>query len=170
MARERVLTRPLLWFLALVAGLLLRGLDDRLGPCSATEVLQALADGDLEGAQRRELLAAVEAMARVSRDRGMRLCGAMAAVALDDEAGYAARTAALGSGPMPVQADDAGPALDRASLGDPVLAALLQAMLAEASGDPSAAERYAQVEASSRLFHMPLARRLAKAGRERLKR
>ena len=39
-----------------------------------------------------------------------------------------------------------------------------------ARGEASATERYAQVEASSRLFHMPLARRLAEAGRERQKR
>jgi hypothetical protein len=50
-----------------------------------------------------------------------------------------------------------------------VLAALLAAMLAEARGEAAAAGRWAQLEASARLFHMPFAQRLAAAGRERLR-
>ena len=57
----------------------------------------------------------------------------------------------------------------RAALGDPVLAALLAAMLAEVRGDSDVAERYAQVQASSRLFHMDLAGRLAQAGASRVR-
>jgi hypothetical protein len=168
MPAERVWTRPLLIFLAVVAAVVLRGLVESHGPWSAGDVLQRLADGDLEGEERQALLRRVEAAAQGQEERGLRLAGAMAAVALGDEEAWVRHVRALGGG-LPVRPDDVG-FLDAAALGDPVLGALLQAMLAEARGEPDAAARYAQVEASSRLFHMPFARRLAAAGRERQKR
>jgi hypothetical protein len=95
------------------------------------------------------------------------LAAAMAAVALGDEAAY---RRLCGARPLPFAAAPPRPSLQRAALGDPVLAALLAAMAAEAGGDPQARLRYERAEQSSTLFGMQFARRLAAAALQRLPR
>ena len=167
MERAPVFSRPLLCFLALVAAILLRGLNDRCGPVTLRIATQRLADGDCERSERLQLLRAVQRLAAGSTDRATMLKAAMAAVALEDAPGYANWEALLGGAP-PLQPDDAG-FLAAAALGDPVLAALLAAMLAERTRAPDAADRYGQVEASCRLFGLALAGRLAADGRQRVR-
>jgi hypothetical protein len=128
---------------------------------------QRLADGDCERSERLQLLRAVQTLAAGSTDRATMLLAAMASVALEDAPAYANWELLLGGAP-PLQPDDAG-LLAAAALGDPVLAALLAAMMAERTRAPDAAYRYGQVEASSRLFEMALAGRLAADGRLRVR-
>lgn len=167
MAPGRLLTRPLLVFLVLVAAVLLRAGHERLGSVPPSVAIQRLADGDLEGSERRELLRGLLAAGDLGGDPAARRTAVLAAIALDDAATYA-RLA--GEGP-PFGAEDFAPdALPPLhGLGDPVVAALLAAMGDEAAERAAAARRrYRQVAAQSRLAGMQLAGRLAQAGLARL--
>lgn len=167
MARERVFTVPLICFLTVVGAVLADAAVQRLWPPSLAEVHRLLADGDLEHAERVGMLERLRAAGGASSaTRGDRLAGAMAAVGLEDETGY---LALAGAAVPPVQPADVE-FLDTAAFGDPVLRPLMQAMLAEAGGHrDDARRRYEQVAASTRLFGMDLAHRLAEAGAVRLR-
>lgn len=169
MRSEVVFTKPLIVFLVVVGLVLLRAADDRAGPREPRQVLAVLAAGDLEGEERRELLPRVVSAAVGRSERELLLPAAMAAVALGDAEAYRDLCArAAGAVPVPVHSED-GDLLPLAALGDPLLANLLGAMLAEVQGRvDDARRRYGQVLAASRLWHSPLCARIACEGLERL--
>lgn len=169
MTSERLFTPPLVAFLVIVGAVLAVALAARIGQASVDSVVMRLSVGDLDGQERRQLLQQL-LQAEQDPQEGVRHYRIMAAVALEDRA---ALRRLLLSGGSPGWARQVA-ALDenrvaRISLGDPVLAALLAAMLAEARGQADAAQRYRQVQASSILFHMELAHELAGAGLARLR-
>lgn len=166
MVPEPLFTRPLVIFLVVVGLILLRCLDDRAGPKSHREVLIALGEGDLEGAERSVLLRRLVSAAHGRNERDRVVPAAMAAVALGDRERYAEL---LGGAAVPLSAADDVGILDTAALGDPLLRLLLAAMQAEVRGDRAAARsRYEQVERGSRLWHAPFAAELAAAGLARV--
>lgn len=169
MKSERLFTPSLTVFLAVVGVVLALAGFARLGQGSLETAVTRLSVGDLEREERRQLLEQVLTSERGQGDpvRSYRI---MAAVALGDRQ---ALRQALPAGGLPgwaeqVAAFDDGQ-LSRISLGDPVLEALLAALLAEARGQEDAANRYSQVQASSSLFHMNLAQELAGEGLARLR-
>jgi len=167
MERERVVTLPLAAFLAAVAGVLGWGLVLRAGPWTIDGAVQELRDRDLEGSERRRLLAMLvrDSAAAVPTDRTRWLRAAMAALALDDEAAWQQR---MGKDWLPRQRDEAA-LLAEWTFGDPLLTTLCAAMVAEAAGDRAAASaRYACAARSGRLFHHRLAVALAQQGAGRL--
>ena len=169
---ERVWTRALLVFLAGCAAVVAGAIAVHSWPVTPAAALATLRDNDVEARERRALLQVLVATA-AGRDEpaALRLGRAMAAVALEQEAAYRAFAEAAGQR-NPVRAGEASAELlASAALGDPVLAALLAAMAAEAAGRADdAATGYRQVAASSRLFHMALAGRLAAEGLHRVAR
>src|SRR5262245_49934188 len=167
MERERVVTLPLAAFLAAVAGVLGWGLLLRAGPWTVDGAVQELRDRDLEGSERRRLLAMLvrDGAAAAPADTARKLRGAMAALALDDEAAWQQR---MGGDWLPRRRDEAGLLADW-TFGDPLLTTLTAAMVAEASGDRAqATARYECAARSGRLFHHRLAVALAHQGSERL--
>ena len=168
MAAERLLTRRLAAFLAVVALVLGSGLVIRAWPVSLAHALAELQDGDPDRDERRALLRRVLALGRSSEVPLARLQAVMATVALDDADEFAVVAPPLG-----------GEAFDRvpaellahadAALGDTVVAALLVAIAAERRGDRAAAAAgYGRVGAQSRLWGMVLVGRLASAGARRV--
>ncbi len=137
-------------------------------PVSPAEAVVALRDGDLEHDERIALLQRIFAAAndQLPGDDPA-LLRAMAAIALEDEAGYRKWS---GGKALPFATAPAAERIEQASLGDPVLGALLRAMVRESVADRDGARlAYSQVERSSMLFRMPLAQRLAAEGRERIR-
>ena len=169
MSSQRLFTTPLVVFLSVVGAILLVGLAGRYGPQSPEELVARLQMGDLEGPERRAALQQL-LTAEADREALVRHYQIMAAVALED--GQALQRL-LPDGGLPAWAEQVSEldnsSLSRVSLGDSVLAALLGALLAEVGGGGDAARRYAQVEASSRLFHMDLAQELAGEGLARVR-
>jgi hypothetical protein len=137
-------------------------------PISPAAAVVALRDGDLERDERLALLQCIFAAANdqlPGNDPG--LLRAMAAIALEDEPGYRKW---CGGRPLPFVAAPAADRIEEVALGDPVLGALLRAMVRESVADRDGARlAYSQVERSSMLFRMPLAQRLAAEGRERIR-
>lgn len=165
--RERVLTIPLAVFLASVAGILVWGWWRPVpGP---GEAIVQLADGDLDGDERRAVLQALLERGAAS-DRITHRWGAMlAAVALERRDSFDALLGAL-SGPGPGMQLPPNDELDFLDLGDPLLHNVLLALWAEARGDrPAALLRWQQTDAQCRLMVRPVAAALADEGIRRCK-
>jgi hypothetical protein len=167
---ERLLTLPLGLFLAGVLALLGSALLQTLSRPDPASAVRLLADGDLDGAERRRVLRQLLAVGVHSQATADRWAAALAAVALDDRAGLAAATSALGGGAVPNPLPDA-PARELLHLGDPYLRNLLAAWVAEASGQPQVAlVHWQQLAAQCRFAPRPLAAELAAAGIARSRR
>ncbi len=163
MSARPIVTRPLAVFLVAVGVV--------VGVCALPRLLgadwqasvQRLADGDLEGFERKHLWQQVQEAgdAAPAADRMRVLAGAMAAVCRGDEAAYGRLTARLGPGSVPIGVDD-GPALETAALGEPMLVLYLGGWLAEARGDRAAAGlAYRQVAAGAGAWGLPFLASLA---------
>ena len=164
---ERVFTWPLVTFLVCVAIVTGLCLQSRLRRPDLAEAIVLLADGDLDGPARKRMLRLVVDGSLQSQAVAHRWAGMLAAVVIDDRTAYATLRDGLGGsgGVGQVPAPDERPFLH---LGDPMLAVLLQAMLAESSGDRAAAHRgWQQVSAQCRFVSRPFAATLAEAGLER---
>jgi hypothetical protein len=164
--RERVLTLPLALFLTAVAATLAVGFYGRLRVPGIEEAVSLLADGDLDGTERERMLRITVVAARKSDDVTWQWAGLLAAVALDDRSAHAALAQRLG-GVAPPSKVPPPERREWLALGDPMLANVLRAMLAEAAGDRAeAARRWRQVETQSRWFFRKraLAGELAAAG------
>lgn len=165
--RPRILTPALAVFLAAVVTIDLVALLVRSIPPSPEEAVRLLADGDLDGEERRWVMQGLMRAGGDSADVGRRWGALIAAVALEDRAGFAAQVAALGGvgGTMSTPPIEARAFLD---LGDPMLGNVAQALLAEAAGDRAAAHRrWQQVDTQCRLMVRPFAAELAADGLRR---
>ncbi|MBM4062319.1 MAG: hypothetical protein FJ265_14655 [Planctomycetes bacterium] len=166
---ERVFRPPLVAFLLAVLSLLGYAAWARFWTPDVAEAVRWLADGDLDGAERRRALGAALQGALRSADPGDRWVGLLAAVALGDRPGYAAAKAPLGDGPVPSVAPPA-PLREWLHLGDPLLGNVGRALLAEIEGDRAGAVRtWGQVRAQCRLVEAPFALELAEAALQRLR-
>ena len=163
--RERVFTLPLVLFLLGVAGVLAYGLWQRQRVPGADEAIMLLADGDCDRAERDRLLRITIDAAKSSDDIAHRWAGMLAAVSLGDREAHAALRSRLGgelAAPPPAERREF------LHLGDPMLANLLAAMVAEAAGDRGLAlRRWRQVAAQCHFMARPLAAELAAAGIQR---
>lgn len=161
----RVFTLPLSLFLVLVAAVLGYAAVRALARPDLPAALRQLADGDCERQERLALVRLVLVDGLASADRADRLPAAMAAVLLDRRADY---DRCLGGDELPLQPADAE-RLPDASLGEPVLRALLAAMLAERAGDAAAArDGYRRVLRQCKQWNLPLAAQLAGERLQRL--
>ena len=166
--RERVLTRPLLVFLVAVAAAVVFGLRGKFPRPPLRQAANLLADGDLDGAERRRMLRITVDASLGSETLTDRWIGMLATIGLDDTASYERLRARLGPGALP---DAAPPAAERPrlELGDPVVRNIAAGMLAEADGDKVAARAaWTMVDAQCRLSDRPLARSLATQALQRL--
>lgn len=160
---DRVLTLPLVIFLAGVLTVLGLALRANLVRPSAAAAIEQLADGDPDGDERQRLLRILIEDAQQGGTTAERWAGALAAVALGDRAGLTAIREGLGGGdvPGPAPADERG----LLHLGDPMLQNLLGAWQAEAAGDRAAAlVHWRQLAVQCRFVPHPLAAELAAAG------
>lgn len=125
--------------------------------------MRELADGDLDGSERTRMLQRVQVLAGAAEGATARWAAVLAAVALEDRAGHAEALARVGAAvPDPGQRADLG-------LGEPLLANLLAAGLAETAGQPQEARRCWQLVATAaRLARRPFARELAEQALARL--
>ncbi|MBL8750794.1 MAG: hypothetical protein JNK78_16660 [Planctomycetes bacterium] len=162
--RPRILTPALVVFLAAVVTIDLVALVVRWIPPSPAEAVRLLADGDLDGDERRQALQVLVRTPPDSADVERRWGALLAAVALEDRAVFAAQVAALGGigATMKTPSADMRAFLD---LGDPLIGNVAQALLAEASGDRTAAHRrWQQVATQCQLMVRPFAAELAADG------
>ncbi len=165
--RPRILTPALAVFLAAVVTIDLVALVVRSIPPSPEEAVRLLADGDLDGAERRRVMQVLVRAGAEPADVGRRWAAMLAAVALEDRAAFADQVAALGGIGSAMKAP---PAEVRVflDLGDPMLGNLAQALLAEAESDRAAAHRrWQQVDTQCRLMVRPFAAELAAEGLRR---
>lgn len=160
--------------LILIVAALAAGLTLRLWPRSFDSALLELVDGDADAGERVACLRQLRdtGFARMrAGDRGAGVLAAMAAVALEDEAGYRQivgfAAAATGSAWSPGAAGEALDAvgLDNASFGVAHLRSLLLGQRAARLGEPGAATHFAQAARAARLAGAPLAARLADEAR-----
>lgn len=166
-APERLLTPALAAFLLLVAVALGVGLWPRLVRPDLDQTVLLLADGDLDGDERRQALRGLVDRAPEAAGRRQQWAVLLAAVALGDAAGYAAARAALGPAhaPPPLPAPGERELLH---LGCDLLRNVLAAFAAEADGDRvEARRRWTQVAAQSRLSARPFPGELAAEGLRR---
>lgn len=168
-ARERVFTRPLCVFLALVVSVLAYAGYQKCRTPDLAEAVRELADGDLDGAERAVALRAVVSGAASASSPTDRWAGVLAAVALGDRAAYTSLAAGLGGTGVP---GSIPPPQERTflHLGDPMLGNLLAACAAEANGDRAGAiEAWGHVRAECHLCPSPFAAELADAALQRLR-
>lgn len=166
-ARERLLTLPLLLFLTVVVGVLVVALLPHLRAPSPGEAIRLLADGDLDRAGRLPVLARLADEGPAAAAPAERWAAALAAIALRDRGRLDRALAALGGGAVP---QPAPPAEQREflDLGDPLLANVLAAWLAEADGDLAGAQRHwQQLAAQCRYTPHELCAELAATGAAR---
>jgi hypothetical protein len=164
---ESRLTGKLRVFLGAVFLVFFGSLAVRCWPTSCAAAVARLCDGDLEHSARLSLLQQVCAEPNEASGADSRqLARVMAAIALNVDLPFRKACGAERHWPFALLPNAA--ILDTAALGDPVLKALLAAMVSESRGDLAAAQAgYEQVVRSSYLFRMPLAQQLAAAGKER---
>lgn len=164
---QRLLTAPLVVFLLLVAGIVGGALAFRTETPDLEGAVELLADGDLDRAERDHMLLLIMELGESATGLRGRWAAALAAVAMADREAFDRLESRLGNGPervLPVERQK------WLSLGDPVLANLLAAMLAEAAGDRGVAvTKWRQVGAQSRLTANPVSARLAEEALLRLK-
>ncbi len=162
---EPVLTPALMVFLCVVAALVGSGLWMREWSPGLGRAIELLADGDLDGEERAAMLARTVALARSAPGLRERWAGLLAAVALEDRVAFSAARAQLPGDPPAVPEGAERQFLD---LGDPLLANVLAAFVAEAAGDRAGAKvHWQQVAAQARLARRPFAGELAAAGVQR---
>ncbi len=167
-ARERVLTWPLGLFLLAVAAVVGYGFWHKYPRPDLDGGIWLLADGDLDGAERIRMLRRVLAQAEHAETAAHRWAGLMAAVALEDRAAFARFGERIGLGgtapelPLVAEREPIG-------LGDPVLASLFAAMVAEIEHRPVAKAWWAQVAAQARLTCESFVAELAVAALQRLR-
>lgn len=165
-ARERVLTAPLVVFLVLVALALSPAAARWLARPSVPELVLELADGDLDGHERAPALRRLIALADDDADAVGTWAALLAAIVLPDRAAHD-RIVARTGGELP--ALPAPPARTDLHLGDPMLGNVLAATAAERDGHRDEARRlWAVVDAQSRLAGREFARELAAAALARL--
>lgn len=163
--REPVLTPALVVFLAFVAALVGQGLWSREWRPDLARAIELLADGDLDGGERKAMLARTVELARNAPGLRERWAGLLAAVGLGDRDAFAAARAQLPGDPPEVPAAGEREFLD---LGDPLLANVLAAFVAEAASDRAEANRrWQQVRAQARLSARLFAGELAAEGVQR---
>lgn len=155
---ERVLTRPLLAFLLVVVAAVAAGLWHKYPSPDSRGTAALLRDGDLDGAERQRHLARLVALADAApADVDAQWFAALAAVRLEDRASLDRVTTRLAAA-TPTAAHT------ELSLGDPLLANVAAAWLADRAGDPAGARRHwEQVAEQCRLQARPLAAELAAA-------
>lgn len=165
--RQRLFTLPLVLFLLAVASVNAYGLWQRQRVPGADELIMLLADGDLDRAERDRLLRFTIEAALHSDDIVHLWAGMLAAVSLGDREAHAALRSRLGGDARSLKP----PPAERSEflhLGDPMLANLLAAMVAEAAGDRVLAlRRWQQVASQCWYMARPLAAELAEAGIQR---
>ncbi|HEU4418730.1 MAG TPA: hypothetical protein VFT55_07300 [Planctomycetota bacterium] len=165
--RERILTPPLVLFLIGVATIVGAGLRSKYPTPDVDGSILLLADGDLDGKERRRMLQITLDGALESKSVTHSWAGLLAAVALEDRTGYATLLARLGGGPVPT-AVPAEADRELLHLGDPLLGNLMQAMIAEAAGDKTRSQRiWRQVAVECRLCGRTFAAELAEAAAKR---
>jgi hypothetical protein len=167
---ERLFTRPLVAFLLFVAAVLVGAADTRMTRPGVDQALTALRVGDIEHAERIHLLHVVLDYGLHAADPQLRLAGAMAAVALEDDVSYQTLLTEMAPGAsLPLTAANVG-FVDAAALGDEVLHTLLAGMRAESRGQRAeATTAYQQAVVQSQLWEMPFVGRLAADGLQRVK-
>lgn len=166
--RERVLTWPLAGFLLLVAAAVGLGWLQNHPRPDLPAAVRLLADGDLDGAERKRVLAGIVASAATAEGPMATWAVLLAAIALEDRAAYAAALARLGGGPSPANVPSAA---ERGllHLGDPLLGDVLAGGVAEAAGAfPEARQRWQRVAVQSQLTRRVFAQELATAALARL--
>ncbi|MGK0300200.1 MAG: hypothetical protein ACI89X_001068 [Planctomycetota bacterium] len=163
---DRVLTAPLVVFLALVLGIVATAMVLRHPRPDLNGSIEMLADGDLDRRERQRMLLRVVELAKDGGDLRQRWAGALAAISLQDRASFEAFELSLGAGPARLLPADQHEWL---AMGDVVLANVHLAMTAEASGNKQLAlSKWGQVGAQARVTANALAGELAKAAEQRL--
>jgi len=167
--RERVFTWPLVTFLLAVATFDLVAWWRRSVLPGPAEAIELLADGDLDGDERRRVLRGLVDAGRGSTVVVEQWGALLAAIALDDRAAHEAlRTALAGPGTtakLPPLADR-----ELLHLGDPLLANVFAASVAEAEGNRAVAVlEWQQVATQCQLMHRPFAAELAADALRRLR-
>lgn len=164
MQSDRVFRLPLVAFLVLVGAVMAFAGKAALARPGLEASLRQLGEHDCERKERLRLVERVFELGSASPRRQDALAAAMAAVVLQRRE---ACDRLLGAEMPLTEADAAG--LDRASLGEPVLRTLLQAMLLEARKDVDGArETYRRVLRQCRSWDLPLAAEMATARLQRL--
>lgn len=158
-APERLLTRPLIGFLALVALALAASLASRWQRPDLPATLRCLADGDLDGAERVPMLRRLRQLAPATAGPTAKWAEWLAAIALE----------VPGTGSVPPAEPPTAADRPFLGLGDPVLDAACAAGLAESAGDrPAALAQWQLVLVRSRLSRRAFAADLAAAAVQRL--
>lgn len=167
-AREPVVTLPLLAFAACVLVALAAGFASSRPPAGLQAAVVELADGDLDGAECKRAFARILADADTADTPAERWAVAFAALALGDAEAWAkasaavARDVAAGFPPAPGERRF----LD---LGDPLLGAVRDAYVAESARDAAAAKAaWARARAAADLTGRALPREVAAAALQRL--
>lgn len=165
-ASERLLTVPLVLFLALVLALVSGAMFTRHPSPDLDGSMQLLADGDLDFEERKHILLQLVDLAKSADAKRQLWAGLLAAVIVQDRSSFRAMDAKLGVGLERIlpEAD-----LEWLMLGDVVVANVYLAMVAEASDDKQLARtKWSQVAAQSRMTGYVFAGELAAAAMQRL--
>jgi hypothetical protein len=176
---DRLVTAPLLVFAGIVLGVVTIGLVTRHPRPGLDGAIELLADGDLDGDERRRMLARTLELARqapqAAQSARHHFAGLMAAAALQDHEAFAAlseRWAERWAEPAPTAQQMAAALLpdEWLALGDPLLANLKAATCAELAGDGDAAQReWRRVAAVARMTGNDFVSGLAEAAAQRLR-
>jgi hypothetical protein len=165
--RERVFTLPLTAFLLGVVAVIAYGLYQRHRVPAVDDAIVMLADGDLDGKDRKRMLRVTIDAAMRSDDPAHHWAGMLAAIALDDRQAHGVLRGRVGGEAKPPPPPE-GRLREFLHLGDPMLRNVLLALGAEAAGDrPEARKRWRQVAAQCYFMVRPLAGELAEAGIQR---
>lgn len=161
--RRRVLTWPLAGFLGLVALVVGIAAWRTFRSPSPLQARLALADGDLDGDERRVALRVLVEAGAGATEPAAAWAAWLAAVALDDRAAFGALAGSAGGERppgLPAAADR-----DGLGLGDPLVALLARAWIAEAeSRQGDAARLWGEVQIGCELVDRPLLAELAGRG------
>lgn len=166
--RERVFTWPLVVFLTAVALIDVVSLWRRSVLPGPADAIVLLGDGDLDGDERQRVLRALVERGRASTAVAEQWGAMLAAIPLEDRAAYDAIRTGLG---LPGPGAKVPPPTEREflHLGDPLLANVLAATLAETDGRKGdAVQRWQQVTMQCLLMHRPLAQEIATDALRRL--
>lgn len=167
--QEPIFTAPLLVFLCAVAAALAIGWRSAAArPADLAGAVRELADGDLDGAEAKAMFQRILDGADAARAPGETWAVAFAALALGDEAAWRRAEPQLAADV--VDRRTPAPAERRfLDLGDPLLGAVRDALLAEAAGDaPTARARWRQARDVADLTGRALARTVAATALARL--
>ena len=166
-AHDRVLTAPLVVFLAVVLGVVTAAMWFRHPTPDLNGSIQMLADGDLDQSERERMLLRVIELADGSEDLRQRWAATLACISLQDRESYAVFEATLGTDEARVLPSDQHEWL---AMGDVVLANIHLAMTAEATANKLLAlKKWGQVEQQGRVTGNAFAGELARAAQQRLR-